>query len=203
MRKAISISVLSILILCAIFVFATAQAGDKLLMDGKEYSIHTNPLAPYLEKNPGKLPKRTVTSSALWRGYIATWTIKDDHLSLIDVQMMQATSQSKEGSSTEMGSVMEHMFPGQKEIAADWYTGHIIVPDGKLVNYIHMGYASTYENYILLRVENGVVTRKWKADRAEFIKFRDAQFTAFKKTEEYRKALEESKKEGGLTPPRR
>jgi hypothetical protein len=63
-----------------------------------------------------------------------------------------------------------------------------------------MGYASTYDKYILLRVESGVVTRQWKADAAGFIKFRDAQFEAYKKTEEYRKALAESSKEGSMSP---
>ena len=201
MRKAISFGCLLVFTFCAVFAFATAQQGDKLSMDGKEYSIYTNPLEPFLEKNPGKLPKSTVTSTSLWRGYVATWTVKDGHLLLTDVQILHVISQSKkQGWETEMRSVMKQMFPGQKEVFATWYTGHIVVPDGELVNYVHMGYASVYEKYILLRIENGVVSRQWNASRAEFVKFRDAQFDAFKKTEEYRKILEESRKEGGLDP---
>ena len=79
--------------------------------------------------------------------------------------------------------------PGQKEALPDWFTGHVIIPDDKLVNYIHMGYASTYEKYIILKVEKGVVTRKSAIDNAGFVTFRDAQFAAYKKTEEYRSVI--------------
>jgi hypothetical protein len=90
---------------------------------------------------------------------------------------------------------MLEMFPGQKEVVADWFTGHVIVPDGKLVNYVRMGYASTYEKYIILTVKSGVVTRNWSADTAAFIRFRDTQFAAYKKTDAYRAALDEITRE--------
>jgi hypothetical protein len=186
---------------CSIVLFATAQRGDNLRLDGKNYEIFTDPLEPYLEKNRDKLPKSNVTSTGLWRGYVATWEIKDHALLLVDVQILQSVSKPKEpGFSTELKSVMEQMFPGEKEVAARWFSGNIIVPDGKLKQYVHMGYASTYEKYILLRVEKGAVTRQWKTDAEGFVRFRNAQFESFKKTEEYRKALAETSKEGSMSP---
>ena len=183
----------------ATLVFATGQQGDILLLNGKRYSIFTNPLEPFLRNNPDKLPKSDVVSTSLWRGYVATWNVKNDRLMLVDVAILQSIAKPGErGLSTELASVMARVFPGQKEVIASWFTGNIIVPDGKLVNYVHMGYASTYEKYILLRVEQGTVTRKWNADAAAFAKFREAQFAAFKKTEEYRKALAETAKEGSM-----
>ena len=200
MSKTIRLVVWSFVVLFAIFLFATAQEGDILLLDGKKYFIYTNPLAPFLQKNPGKLPRPEVTSSSNWRGYIATWAVKNDRLVLVDVEMKHAvTKPGEQGFSTEPRSVMSEMFPGQKDVLADWFSGHVVIPDGELVHYVHMGYASIYEKYILLRVENGVVTRKWKADTAGFIKFRDAQFSAYKKTEEYRQALERANKEGSMS----
>ena len=197
MSKAVRLGVCGIVVLCAIFVFATAQEGDILILDGKKYSIYTNPLEPFLRKNPEKLPKPEVISTANWRGYIATWEVKNDRLVLVDVEMRHAiTKHGERDFSTELRSVMSEMFPGQKEILADWFSGHVIIPNGDLVQYVHMGYASTYEKYILLRVERGLVTRKWEADTAGFIKFRDAQFAAYKKTEEYRQALERTSKGG-------
>jgi hypothetical protein len=95
---------------------------------------------------------------------------------------------------------MSTIFPGEKKVLASWFSGHVIIPNGKLVKYVHMGYASTYEKYILLRVENGAVTRTWTTDAKSFVEFRDAQFSAFKKTEEYRKALAEAAREGDMTP---
>jgi len=66
----------------------------------------------------------------------------------------------------------------------------------KLVRYVHMGYASIYKKYIILRVEHGMVTRNRRADAAGFVRFRNAQFASFKKTEKYREALADAAKEG-------
>jgi hypothetical protein len=186
---------------CSVLLLATAQRGDNLRLDGKEYGIYTNPLEPFLQENPGKLPKSDVISTGLWRGYVATWEVKDRMLLLVDVQILHSEKKPGEsGFSTEFKSVMAQMFPENKAVAARWFSGNIIVPDGKLVNYVHMGYASTYEKYILLRIENGAVIRQWTTDASGFIKFRDAQFAAYKKTEEFRKALAETAKEGSMSP---
>jgi hypothetical protein len=90
---------------------------------------------------------------------------------------------------------MSVLFPGEKRVEADWFTGRIIVPDGKLVKHVHMGYASTLKSYTILTVEHGVVTRNWKANAKAFMKFRDAQFAAYKNTDEYRRALTEIAKD--------
>jgi hypothetical protein len=171
---------------------------------GRSISFHTNPLKPFLDKSPGRVPKSDVTSSANWRGYVATWRVKDDRLILTDISILHAVTKSgQSGLSTEPRSVMADVFPSQKEVLAEWFTGHVIIPDGKLVNYVHMGYAATYEKYIILRVERGLVTRKSATDTAGFLRFRDTQFAAFKKTDEYRKVLAESAAEAregeGLT----
>ena len=199
MSKAAKLCVVLVLAGCAVYVFATSQYGDKLRLDGKSYEIFTNPLKPYLEENSDKLPKSNTYSTALWRGYVASWEVKNQVLLLVDVEIMQPVEKTDAtGRSTEFGSVMAQMFPGEKEVLARWFSGNIIIPDGKLVHYVHMGYASTYEKYILLRVEKGAVTRQWKTDTEGFVKFRDAQFEAFKRTEEYRKILAETSKKGGM-----
>jgi len=198
MRKISSLLLLLVLIVFPALAFATAQQPDVLILDGKQYAIYTNPLEPYLTKYPDLLPKSNVISTSLWRRYVAQWEIKNGSLVLTDVASLQSINKPGErGSSTELVSVMKEMFPGQTEVVALWFTGHIIVPNGKLVHYVHMGYASTYKKYIILRVEQGLVTRKWTADTAGFIEFRNAQFEAFKKTDQYQLALAETSKEDG------
>ena len=39
----------------------------------------------------------------------------------------------------------------------DWYSGTIRLPQGKLLNYVHGGYGSTYEQDVLLHIELGVL----------------------------------------------
>ena len=49
------------------------------------------------------------------------------------------------------------LFPGQNEVFAHWFTGVIKVPDGKLINYVHAGFASTYEEDLLITFKKGVL----------------------------------------------
>src|SRR5512143_823460 len=98
MRKTTLVVLLVTVLFSCISAFATAQMGDKLVLDGKDYFIHTNPLEIYLVKHPGLLPKGGVVSSANWRGYVATWTVKDDRLVLTDVQIQEAKKTGKKDS---------------------------------------------------------------------------------------------------------
>jgi hypothetical protein len=169
---------------------ATGQIGDVLTLDGKKYEIQTNPLRPWLEGNPEKIPESNVWSSDNWRGYIASWEIDKDRLLLRDIKVLVAEEGT--GHDTDYKSVISEVFPQSTPILAEWFTGHIIIPTGKLVKYVHMGYASTYDKYVVLRIESGNVTRRWTPDRAAFETFRNEQFAAFKKTSEYQKALVET-----------
>jgi hypothetical protein len=42
-------------------------------------------------------------------------------------------------------------------VFAEWFSGELRIPEGDLVEYDHMGYASRYERNLLISVENGVV----------------------------------------------
>jgi len=190
--------IISGLVACA-FLFATAQQGDIILINGKKFSIFTNPLEPFFEQNPGALPNSKVISSANWRGYVATWKVKDDRFMLTNIEILDASTKTDPDESlldsmirdsiNLRRSVMSTVFSDRVEVLAVWFTGHVIIPEGELVNYVHMGYGSTYEKYTIVRVEKGIVTRFWAADNAEFLRFCDTQFDEYKKTEEYRKAL--------------
>lgn len=43
------------------------------------------------------------------------------------------------------------------KVFAQWYSGQIRIPQGGLLEYVHMGYGSTYERDLLLEVRCGVV----------------------------------------------
>ena len=186
--------------LAAYAASATAQQGDILILDGKRYFIQTNPLRPYLQEHPDAVPKSSIISTSCWRGYVATWEVKDSELHLRDVTVLRP---GKDKSQPEDMSVMFTMFGGQSSVRASWYTGNVIIPDGKVTRYVHMGYASTFERYIVLTVEQGRVTSQQKFGRDAFEVFRKAQFEAFKKTDTYRKAYEElaNDKDGSAMKP--
>ena len=50
------------------------------------------------------------------------------------------------------------VFPQFPEgLFAHWYSGELRCPRGKLLNYVHGGYMSTYEEDLFIEVQNGVV----------------------------------------------
>lgn len=176
--------------------FATAQYPDKIIFDGKEYSLHSNPLESYFEKNPDKRPKGGVMSTALWRGYVATFEIRDSQLFVKDIQIEYWDTTNKKSHDTKWKSVLTEVFGEQKDIKVDWLTGLLVLPYGKLVNYVHMGYGSTYEKYFLLEISKGDYVKSKKFDYKDYEKFKDKQFEAYKQTEEYKETKAKLKKDG-------
>jgi hypothetical protein len=168
-------------------VFATAQFPDKIYYNGKEYNLDSNPLEVYFEKNPNKRPKSEVRSSALWRGYVATFEIIDNQLFLKDIEIQYRDTTSKGSNNYNWKSVLNEVFADQKNIQVDWYTGLLVLPQGKVVNYVHMGYGSTYQHYTILEFNKGVLTQEKQFKRKAYEKFKEKQFQVFKQTEDYHK----------------
>lgn len=177
-------------------VFATAQIPDKIIYKGKEYSLNSNPLEAYFEKNPDKRPTNGIMSTALWRGYIATFEVKDNQLILKDIEIEYKDSTSKEHFNYKWRSVIEEVFQGQKDIKIDWLTGLLVIPHGKLVNYVPMGFGSTYKKYILLEIDKGNLKREKRFNYKDYERFKEKQFQAFKQTEEYKRIKADLQNDG-------
>ncbi len=192
-----ALSTLILLICFNLTVFGTAQTPDKIIYNGKEYRLHSNPMESYFEKYPDKRPQGEVRMTSLWRGYIATFEIKYNQLYLKDIEIEMSDPTEEKPYNTKWESVKNEIFPDQDIVKIDWLTGFLVLPEGKVVNYVHMGYASTYENYVLLEFENGNLKGEKQFGHEEYEKFKDKQFEAFKKTDEYRELKEDLKKKGG------
>ena len=154
----------------------TAQYPDKIIYAGKEYKLHTNPLEPYFEKHPHKRPKCDIRSTALWRGYVATFEIKDKILILKDIEIQIRVKDEKGNNAYRWKSVKKESFPDQESLSIDWFTGILVLPHGKMINYVHMGYGSTYSNYILLEMEHGKLRAERQLDHEKYEIFKQKQF---------------------------
>lgn len=172
---------------------ATAQAADLLIVDGKEFALNTNPLESQLEQKQWKRPEEAIISSANWRGYVATWEIKDDKLFLKDVTIL--VSDPKDDDEYLRKSITRDLYPGTSEVFAEWYTGALIVPDGKMTRYVHMGYGSSFDHYQIFRVHAGKVVEHLAMTGTEFEAYKKRKFAAFRKTEAYERALADFRKE--------
>lgn len=129
----------------------TAQFSERLIFEGQQVALLSNPLNDYFALG-GCDPGFESTSTALWRGYIGTWEILNDRLYLVGLR-----GTLKSGDEASMDSV----FPGFTDrVFAHWFSGRLRIPQGKRLEYVHMGYASTYERDVLLTLQNGVVVAK-------------------------------------------
>lgn len=173
-------------------VGATAQIPDSIIIDGKEYALNTNPLEVYLQGRKDFIPENASRSTANWRGYVATWKISNGKLALTRMDIRLYDKVSRKHSSRNIQSTL---FPNQSSVVASWYSGALIIPDGRMTNYVHMGYGSTYDHYRIYRIDKGQVIEALSLNEKEFVAYRARKFEAFKKTDQYRLALASLKNE--------
>jgi hypothetical protein len=127
----------------------TAQSPERLHYQGEEVSMYTDPLSDYFALTEST-PPFVWTSSSCWRGYIGTWEIVDHRLYLVELR-----GNLKGGSEASIATIFPD-FPDR--VFAHWYSGTLRIPQGERLEYVHMGYHSTFERDLLLEVERGVVT---------------------------------------------
>lgn len=173
-------------------VHATAQFPDVIVLDGKRHALNTNPLDAHLAKVKWTPPEEAQMSSANWRRYIATWKVEGARLVLQDVTIRVAV----EGAEATR-SIRTDLFPGRATVVADWYSGALIVPDGEMINYVHIGYGSDYDHYRILRIASGRVLDDRSMTGTEFQAYKAAKFADFMKTDAGRRADAEMRKDAG------
>jgi len=145
----------------------TAQIADRILIEGQEFGLFSEPLNEYLTRANISF---TAPNTALWRGYIARWEVADSQLFLLGVWGQACTVQVDEAAPTAechrkhggqcvvRGLDLRDLFPGSNgRVFADWVSGRLRIPQGKLLEYVHMGFESIYQRYLLLDVDHGVV----------------------------------------------
>lgn len=166
--------------------FATAQLPDKIIYKGKKYNLHSNPLENYFQLHPNKRPNSKIIVTSMRRGYVATFKIKNGQLFLKDIKVQVSMRRKK--------SVLKDLFPNQKNIKVDWFTGLLVIPVGEMVNPVFVGYGSTFEKYTLLEIDSGDFKKEKQFKLPQYEQFKEEQFQAFKKTPKYEELKSDLKK---------
>jgi hypothetical protein len=127
----------------------TAQVAEKLILDGQRLRLCELPLTDYFALSGLRPPKFRVETTANWRGYVGTWEIKNSRLYLVNIAGVY-----EDGSPATLDS----LFPGFPDrVFAHWYSGALRIPQGELLKYRHMGWASVHERDLLIDVQDGVI----------------------------------------------
>lgn len=134
----------------------TAQAGERLIFNGEETWMASEPLNQYLQNRSDI--KFISQSTACWRGYFGQWEIKDNKLHLIGLKAYLEGYREVD---------LNYLFPRQKQVFADWFSGKIRVSQGEMLDYVHMGYASLYERDLILEIKNGELVNEYVVDNEQ------------------------------------
>jgi hypothetical protein len=130
----------------------TAQVSERLIYGGKEIPLFTNPLSLYLRQSEISFQS---PHTANWRGYVGTWEI----IEILGTERLYLVGLSAHKTYEEILGVSD-VFPGYDKVFAHWFTGELRCPQGALLDYVHGGYASTYEYDLLMEFKQGVLVNK-------------------------------------------
>jgi hypothetical protein len=134
----------------------TAQLQENLILNGKNISMA---FCPPLPLNDSRLIILTddeveergfIFNSACWREYIGTWEIKDKKLYLVSLKG-------------------RFKLLTNSPIFADWVTEILIVNQGEMLNYVHMGFNSTYEQELHIKIDKGMVIKSKTIDNRNVV----------------------------------
>ncbi len=125
------------------------QVPEKLIYQDKRCDLPSEqPLEVWFKIN-GNRPNFHIPHTALWRGYVGTWELKDGKLFLADLEGML-----QNGQVIDLKTVFPHT---NNSVFAEWYSGTFSLPQGELQNTICIGYSSVYERYLVLTFEKGAL----------------------------------------------
>ncbi len=145
---------------------ATPQVPDILIFDGQTYPLFSNPLEDYLNtEGYNEKDDRGCNSSSCWRGYVATWTIRNDSLFLTQIERCGIYASAGvltgvECNQADTSKIIRHLireFKG-RETFFPWFSGELRSPEGRMIEYIHGEYLSKYERELLVKIESGILT---------------------------------------------
>lgn len=136
----------------------TVQMHENLILNGNEITMAFCPPLPkntklLVELNDEEAQQAVkkhkhgdiIFSTACWRGYMGTWEIIDNKFYLKDI-------------------IGRYQKTTDDPIFADWFTGVLRIPQGELLQGIHMGFASVYEKELHIKIDKGVVVKQAEID---------------------------------------
>jgi hypothetical protein len=155
MRTLLSIC-LVILALGSTSATASTQIPDEIVIEDEKLPLLSLPLSAsgvdeHLDRSA--FPSKKGYCTAAWRGYMATWTLRENKLYLLAVSFEPCRRIETESVTTENAT---KLFFGQPPpIPATWYSGTLVVGKGAPV--APGSFVPEYANYLVFEVQAGAV----------------------------------------------
>lgn len=205
MKRKILLSFL-LMVVCVPIAMATGQEADVMVYKGEARALFSNPLESFYERKANKRPnfwvKPNTTSSGNWRGYVASWEIIDNRLYLtkIDSWFCGPGIKGKDGCRPVKLADLFGAKVVQGKVLASWFSGELRVPDGKELQYVHMGYGSVYERDMIFEVKAGAITKKETIDNTKN-QLPSEQELALRELETLKAKEDAAKRDNAAAPP--
>lgn len=156
-------------------VYATAQEPEILIYRGETNQMYSTPLESYFTTNNPrpvvwKQAQKAIFNSGCWRRYIGTWAIRDEMLFLDALQFpgCPPVSVVENGRTNTYLSPLPLLLPGKDlPFKADWFNGVLRLPEGRELQYVHMGFGSIYERDHFIKLEKGKVVAEKTVDNLD------------------------------------
>jgi hypothetical protein len=136
----------------------------------------------YFTRHPGKHPQslpRTgfVRSTALARGYVAKFEVRDKQLYLNEINRMEGHNTWK--------NVLPEVFPNQETVKMDWMTG-VLVLTSEYFYFSHLDKEKGEPKSVVLEFDKGNLTKAVQMTGREALgQFIQRQYEVLEKTDEY------------------
>lgn len=156
--------------------------SEKLVDEGTSQILFSTPLSGWFPRDsdpPQYLRYRVAqnliqTSTACWRGYVGTWEIRNEELFLTKLESNYKQDEFPEvlGQKVDFADFLPKA--SQLPLKATWFTGTLRVPMGEMIQYVHMGFGSIYEQTKFIEVKKGRITSRRVVNNALNIRTRSA-----------------------------
>ena len=163
----------------------TAQAGELLVFKGNIYSMNCEPFSQFVQKNNLKLyfiatnsalwrgyfgeweitDKKLYLTKISGNGKIRNQEkFRSGRLELRKKMKNGVITPQKNGHLLkilkedcleDIELSLKSLFHVEDKVFADWFSGRLVCPYGKMIQYIHLGYESVYESELHLEILNG------------------------------------------------
>ncbi len=153
---------LFLLLASPLMMHAAAQNPEKLRIDGTELLLMTTPLEAYWSAAHPRPATLTQTTWDCWRGYIGTWEITNNTLTLVRLERHEIKPKddtfAEQTNEIPLHSLFGSHDPGP--VPATWFSGVLRVARGRVLTPVNTGYATVYEEDLFLIVEYGWITAR-------------------------------------------
>lgn len=150
--------IVTAIVLIALAAFPTAQRSEHICDNGVDKYL--NNILLYLDRAPtnqleDSIPKEFLNSS-LHRNYVGYWKISNDSLFLDSIIVPIQSRTSGHRHQIKLDDVLASRLTPSGYFV-DWVTDTLHIVSGRIVNYVHDAWFSTWEHEEFVAVENGIV----------------------------------------------